>query len=123
MVFLFLIPFILVFVTADFPIKKQPLGRDVDFPQSLTENFSGVRNPNPVSDDQNYALNFLIKEALLGQDIDFRLSLIRGVLCNGGFREIKRRFDLLVGDNLSANFVENQYLRPKSASLVRKLSA
>ena len=72
-----------------------------------------MRNPNSVSDGYNYALNFLTKEALLGQDIDFRLSLIRGVLGDGGFREIKRRFHLLVHDNLSANFVENQYLRPK----------
>ena len=38
---LFLIPFVLVFVTADFPIKKQPLERDIDFPQSLTEDFRG----------------------------------------------------------------------------------
>ena len=63
-------------------------------------------------DAQNYALNFLTTEALLGQYIDFRLSLIRGVLRDGGFREIKRGFDLLVRDNLSANFVENQYLDP-----------
>ena len=66
-----------------------------------------------MSDDQNYALSFLTKEALLGQDIDFRLSLIRSVLRDGGFREIKRRFDLLVHDNLSVNFVENQYLCPE----------
>ena len=69
-----------------------------------------------MSDGRNYALNFLTKEALLGRDIDFRLSLIRGVLHDGGFREIKRRFDLVVRDSLSANFVENQYLRPKVLS-------
>ena len=69
-----------------------------------------------MSDGQNYALNFLTKEALLGQDIDFRRSLIRGVLRDGDFREIKRRFDLLVCDILSANFVENQYLRSKVLS-------
>ena len=69
-----------------------------------------------MSDGQNYAHSFLTKEALLGQDIDFRLSLIRGVLRDGGFRESKRRFDLLVRDNLSTNFVENQYLRRKVLS-------
>ena len=44
-----------------------------------------MRNPNPMSDGQNYALNFLTKEALWGHDIDFRLSLIRGLLRGGDF--------------------------------------
>ena len=34
-----------------------------------------MRNPNPVSDGRNYALNFLTKEAFLGQDIHFPQSL------------------------------------------------
>ena len=34
-----------------------------------------MRNPNPVSDGRNYALNFLTKEALLGRDIHFPQSL------------------------------------------------
>ena len=65
-----------------------------------------------MSDGQNYAHSFLTKETLLGQDIDFRLSLIQDVLRDGGFREIKRRFDLLIRDNPSSKFVENQYLGP-----------
>ena len=71
-----------------------------------------MSNPNPVSDDENYALNFLTKEALLGQDIGFRLSLIRD-LRDEGFAEINKSSDLLVCDNVSANFVEGQYLHPK----------
>ena len=59
-----------------------------------------------MSDDENYALNFLIKEALLGQDIDFRLSLIRDPR-DGGFAEINKRSDLLIRDNVSANFVKD----------------
>ena len=73
-----------------------------------------MKNPNPVSDGENYEHSFLTKEALLGQDIDFRLSLIRAVLRDGGFREIRRRFDLLVCDNPSSNFVENQHLGPSA---------
>ena len=38
-VFLFLTPFVLVFVTADFPTEKPLLGRDIDFLQSLTKGF------------------------------------------------------------------------------------
>ena len=90
-----------------FSVKKASLGQDIDFPQSLTKGFREMRNPNPVSDGQNYALSSLTKEALLDQDIDFRLSLIRDLLCDGNFLKITRRFDLLVRDNLSANFVEN----------------
>ena len=65
-----------------------------------------MRNPNPVSDDENYALNFLTKEALVGQDIDFRLSLTRD-LRDRGFAEINERSNLLVPNNVSANFVED----------------
>ena len=45
------------------------------FSTKFDQRFSGVRNPNPVSDGRNYALNFLTKEALLGQDIHFPQSL------------------------------------------------
>ena len=48
----------------------------MDLPQSLTKTFSGVGNPNLVSDDGKYALDFLTKEALFSQDIDFQRSLI-----------------------------------------------
>ena len=40
-VFLFLTPFVLVFVTADFPTEKPLLGPDIDFPQSLTKGSRG----------------------------------------------------------------------------------
>ena len=44
-VFLFLTPFVLVFVTADFPTKKPLLGWNIDFLQSLTKGFRewGIR--------------------------------------------------------------------------------
>ena len=38
-VFLFLTPFVLVFVTADFPTEKLLLDRNIDFLQSLTKGF------------------------------------------------------------------------------------
>ena len=46
-----------------------------------------MRNPNPVSDGQNYALNFLTKEALLGEDIDFRLTRERPGMSHADFYE------------------------------------
>ena len=105
-VFLFLIPFVLVFTTEDFPTRKPLMGRDIDFPQSL-------RNPNPVSAGQNYALSFLTKEALLGQDIDFPQGLPKD--CRGRVNRIFFRFlgSLHHAEHLGSNLVQNQYLGPK----------
>ena len=72
-----------------------------------------MTSPKLLSDDQNYVLRFLTKEALLGQDIDFPQSLTGGLLRDVVFQQINRRLDLLIRDNLSANFVENEYLWPK----------
>ena len=44
-------------------------------PPSFDQKFSEVRNPNPVSDGQNYALDFLTNERPLSRDIDFRQKI------------------------------------------------
>ena len=58
--------------------------------------FSGVRNSDPVSDGGIYALDFLTKKALLSRDTDPQQSVIIGLLCDGGFRQINEKFESLI---------------------------
>ena len=66
----------MVSIAAHFPTTKLLFCHDMDLPQNLTKTFSGVGNPNLVSDGGKYALDFLTKEVPLSQDIDFQQSLI-----------------------------------------------
>ena len=72
-----------------------------------------MRNQKPVSDDQNYALDFFTSKTVLSRSIDFAESLTRGLLLDVVFREINRRLDLRVRDNRWANLVDNEYPGPK----------
>ena len=49
-----------------------------------------------MSDDGNYELDFLSKEALLSRDIDFQQSLVRDLVGDGSFRETNGRSVLAI---------------------------